>query len=135
MMINQIGRDSLTTALFGDPSRKTYAVIDGASCPTLLTRLVAHGAEHVYLFRGELDADVQQTAPYLVLLSRGAAFTDWLLSDGWGNHWGIFALSDADFMPMRKHFRTFLMVKRYDGESLYFRYYDPRVLRAFLPTC
>ncbi len=35
---------------------------------------------------------------------------------------------------MRKHFRTFLMVKGSDGESLCFRYYDPRVLSIYLPT-
>jgi hypothetical protein len=27
------------------------------------------------------------------------------------------------------------MVKKEDGEQLYFRFYDPRVLRVFLPTC
>ena len=27
------------------------------------------------------------------------------------------------------------MVYDEDGKPLYFRYYDPRVLRAFLPTC
>jgi len=27
------------------------------------------------------------------------------------------------------------MVKTEDGEQLYFRFYDPRVLRVFLPTC
>jgi hypothetical protein len=27
------------------------------------------------------------------------------------------------------------MVKTEEGEELYFRFYDPRVLRIFLPTC
>ena len=35
---------------------------------------------------------------------------------------------------MRKH-RRFLLVKAEDGEELYFRSYDPRVLRVFVPTC
>src|SRR5947209_7089547 len=34
-----------------------------------------------------------------------------------------------------KHFRHFLLVETEDGKLLYFRFYDPRVLRAFLPTC
>ena len=28
-----------------------------------------------------------------------------------------------------------MLVKTEDGEELYFRFYDPRVLRIFLPTC
>ena len=36
---------------------------------------------------------------------------------------------------MYKHFRKFLIVQAEDGMELYFRFYDPRVLRIFLPTC
>jgi hypothetical protein len=36
---------------------------------------------------------------------------------------------------MRKHFRRFLTVHDSDGKPLLFRYYDPRVLRVYLPTC
>ena len=36
---------------------------------------------------------------------------------------------------MRRHFRTFLKVSSPEGKHLYFRYYDPRVLRSYLPTC
>src|SRR5436305_10083170 len=36
---------------------------------------------------------------------------------------------------LKKHFRKFLLVKTEDGKELYFRFYDPRVLRIFLPTC
>ncbi len=31
--------------------------------------------------------------------------------------------------------RRFLRIKTDDGQQLYFRYYDPRVLSIFLPTC
>jgi hypothetical protein len=34
-----------------------------------------------------------------------------------------------------KHFRKFLIVKTEEGDELYFRFYDPRVLRIFLPSC
>ena len=36
---------------------------------------------------------------------------------------------------MRTHFRRFLLVEAPDGDSWYFRFYDPRVLERFLPTC
>jgi hypothetical protein len=36
---------------------------------------------------------------------------------------------------MRGHFRSLLTVYDDSGRPLLFRYYDPRVLRLFLPTC
>ena len=36
---------------------------------------------------------------------------------------------------MRHHLRHFLEVKLPDDTQVYFRFYDPRVLRVFLPTC
>ena len=112
-----------------------YAVLDGASVPELPQVLYREAVRSECLFRGKLEPDVAQTAPYLVELKPEAPFTDWLLSEGWGKHWGIFAVSQADFIKLRGHFRTFLMVYDPDNEPLYFRYYDPRVFRAYLPTC
>ena len=74
-------------------------------------------------------------APYLVRLPGDSRLLETLVAQGWGKHWGIFVVSAADFKTLRKHFRTFLMVKSPEGKRLYFRYYDPRVLRVYLPTC
>src|SRR5262249_47179155 len=64
-----------------------------------------------------------------------AEFTDWVLTEGWGQHWGIFATAPIELDALRRHFRRFLMVRDEHGKSLYFRYFDPRVLRVYLPTC
>jgi hypothetical protein len=54
----------------------------------------------------------------------------------WGNHWGIFALSQLDFQSIRYHFRSLIRVYDETGKRyLFFRYYDPRVLLVFLPSC
>jgi hypothetical protein len=127
---------ALRRHLFQDAEVNVYAVLDAASIPDLLDHLYADdGPEFVCLYRGELKPDVAYCAPYLAALKADAPFTDWLLAEGWGRHWGIFALSPADMKAMQKHFRTFLMVKDPDGKQLYFRYYDPRVFRIYLPTC
>jgi len=127
--------DTLYQQLFGDPELKTYAVLDGAPIPDLLEHLEADAPDHFCLYRGELSDELAEAAPYLVQLQPNTPFTDWLLSEGWGNHWGIFALSTADIREMRKHFRTFLIVKDPKGKQIYFRYYDPRVMRVYFPTC
>lgn len=127
--------DDVHAMLFGDPRLNTFAVLDGASIPSLLEELAAQNPPHVCLFRGPLPPDVPPCAPYLVHLHRDAPFTQWLLEEGWGQHWGIFAVALASLRAMRSHFRKFLMVRDPDGKAIYFRYYDPRVMRVYLPTC
>ena len=76
-----------------------------------------------------------EVAPYLVELEPEAPFTKLVLDQGWGKHWGIFAVSETGIRDLRQHFRRFLTVYDPDGKALLFRYYDPRVLRSYLPTC
>jgi hypothetical protein len=120
--------------LSGDEGLKAYAVLDGAAVPGLLAKLYAQ-PEYVCLYRGELAPDMAEVAPYLVRLEPDSEFADWVLEKGWGRHWGIFALSRADLRALRRHLRTFLIVHDPQGKPVYFRYYDPRVLRVYLPTC
>jgi hypothetical protein len=129
-------RKALRAQLFPDRDGvQTYAILDGASVPGLVERLHGGTTDYACLYRGELEPDIAEVAPYLCRLERDGPFTDWLLADGWGNHWGVFALSRAGLAGLRRHLRQFLLVRGPDGRQLYFRYYDPRVLRAYLPTC
>jgi len=113
----------------------TYAILDGASVPGLLAKLQEWEPEYVCLYRGELKPDLAEVAPYLVRLSPDADMTTWILSEGWGNHWGIFAISDVALQALRQHLRRLLTVHDERGKPLLFRFYDPRVLREYLPTC
>ena len=126
--------DKFHKILFSDDESNVYTVLDGASVPNIIENLAKYKAESICLYRGELDPELAQTAPYLVHLKPDTALTNWVLT-GVGHHWGIFATSKANIKAMRKHFRTFLMVYDPKGELMYFRYYDPRVLRVYLPTC
>jgi Domain of unknown function (DUF4123) len=112
-----------------------FTILDGASVSGLLEHLTESELEYECLYRGDLAPDMAQVAPYLVRLAENSPFTLWVLDKGWGNHWGIFARSPADLPTLRRHFRRFLKVYDANAKPLYFRYYDPRVLRVFLPTC
>jgi hypothetical protein len=128
-------RQAVARHLFAERELNTYAILDGAAVPGLLDRLAADSPEHVCLYRGEMQPDLAECAPYLVVLKENSGFTNWVFQECWGKHGGIFALAPTDLKDTRKHFRTFLIVKDPDGKQLYFRYYDPRVLRIYLPTC
>jgi hypothetical protein len=127
--------DSVSSYLFAETNAGVYAILDGASADGLLDRLRQYEPECECLYRGELAPDLAEVAPYLVRLDRRSAFTDWVVTRGWGKHWGVFGVSRADLPAMRRHFRRFLTVHDSAGKPLLFRYYDPRVLRAYLPTC
>jgi hypothetical protein len=112
-----------------------FAILDGASVENLRMRLYEMDPPNYCLFRGELEPDVASMAPYLVGLIDGTPFTEWVLSDGFGKHWGVFAQSKQSITEMRKHFRALITVHDETGTPMLFRFYDPRVLQQFLPTC
>jgi hypothetical protein len=58
-----------------------------------------------------------------------------VLENGWGKSWASFIRTQTGFKQLRRHLRQFLRVRSEDGRKLIFRYYDPRILRVYLPTC
>ncbi len=110
-------------------------MLDGASVPNLPVRLYEMRPPHFCLFTGDLEPDMREVAPYLVRLFPKTPFTEWLLQECWGKHWGIFAHSRLSFIEMRKHFRSMVKVCDEAGNPLIFRFYDPRVAQKYLPTC
>ena len=126
---------SLAEILFGGHDVGVFAVLDGASAPKLVQTLHEHNPENCCLYPGELKPDMAAVAPYLVRLEPGKEFTELILREGWGVHWGIFVVSSSDLRTLRDHFREFHKVELPDQRTVIFRYYDPRVLRIFLPVC
>jgi hypothetical protein len=133
--------DRLLAALFpspaigSEPQLSVVAVLDGARDERIYRAVYDSRLPYECLFAGDIPYELAQAAPYLVHLDPGAAFTRWLIEEGWGKSFGIFAWTRADTETLRRHFRRLLQIKDEDGRRLFFRYYDPRVLRLYLPTC
>jgi hypothetical protein len=125
----------LETALFGDSFLNVYALIDGAKCLELMPTFETMMPPHECLFLGELDPEMEMVAPYLVELREDEKFFDWLFDKGWGQSWCVYLTSESQMLDLRSHFRRLTIVEMPDGQFVYFRFYDPRVLRSFLPTC
>jgi len=125
----------LVETLFANGQTNVFAVLDGASSPDLVKNLYEHEPEYCCLYRGVLPPDIATVAPYLVRLEPQDKFSEWLLAEGWGAHWCIFLHSVAVLRALRDHFREFHTVELPDQRTVLFRYYDPRVLRTFLPVC
>jgi hypothetical protein len=113
-----------------------YVILDGAQNPGLLDALYAdHAPRWRCLFTGQLEPDMATVAPYLVELDPSAAFTRRLMGEGWGQNWGVFLASQLALPALWRHVRQQVHVYGPNMESLYFRFYDPRVMRTYLPTC
>jgi len=91
--------------------------------------------ECLCLYSGKSEISLASIAPYLFTFNKDNEFEHWFFDKGWGDSWGVLVYSRENMKTLHKHFRKFLMVKTETGESLFFRFYDPRVLRLFLPTC
>lgn len=120
--------------LYGD-GQPVYAVLDAAREDRLPAFLKAYSVEHFSLYEGDTGEQMKDVAPYVALLPKKSQLLPLLMKEGWGKSWGIYLNSDVDLTKVREHLRRLLTVKDEDGHLLYFRFYDPRVLRVFIPTC
>ncbi|AKT42884.1 DUF4123 domain-containing protein [Chondromyces crocatus] len=117
-------------------ARPLHVVLDAARTPRILTVLQEAIEEYTSLYEGVKGEVLDQVAPRLVELRSDSRLLAQLVREGWGRRWGIFLEGDVSGRELRRHLRRFLMVEDDDtGEKLYFRYYDPKVLREFWPTC
>jgi pSer/pThr/pTyr-binding forkhead associated (FHA) protein len=112
-----------------------FALLDGARAPEVRATLLSHSEVHYSLYDGPDGEVLDDVAPYLVQLHARSPLTELLVREHWGQSWGVFLWALTDFKSLRRQLRRFLIVQDAKGKDMYFRFYDPRVLRVFLPTC
>jgi len=117
------------------PRQNVWMIVDGARTVDVFRFLLACHLEYACLYSGPLTPDLEIAAPYLVQLDHGYRDTHRLIRQAWGNSWGVFLRSETSLKKLRRHLREFLVVRDPKGTRMVFRYYDPRVLRVYLPTC
>jgi len=130
------GRAELALAMLNREEGPLYAVVDASRSERILILLRESVERSRSLYDGIEGETLAEVAPYLVELPRGSRLLERLVMEGWGKRWGIYLSCPRSFSELRRHFRRFLMVKDEEtGKRYYFRFYDPGVLRLFLPTC
>jgi hypothetical protein len=112
-----------------------WMIVDGARDRRIYGLLLDTYLNYTCLYQGDLSPEIEVVAPYLVQLEYGDSYGDKLIERAWGSSWGLFLKCDSSMESLRRHLRTLLTVKDQRGNMLLFRYYDPRVMRVYLPTC
>lgn len=141
-MLSPSAKKQLWKTLFrpdpdGEPYQ-LYALLDGASVRQLPDYLEDEDAEHAPLLPLKTGEPEEVTrAAYLARVEPDSAVSEWLASDGWNRHWGIFICCPlgTDMDELLGHLRDLAQVRLPDGRIVFFRFYDPRVWRPFATTC
>jgi hypothetical protein len=113
-----------------------FGLFDAARDEQVLPALLKSRLPYHSLYDGTARTQFMEIAPYLVALPRDHAGALTLVDQAAGKSWAIFLGSEAPLLDVRRHLRRFLKVEL-EGRTrvVFFRFYDPRVLRDFLPTC
>ena len=113
---------------------EVWGILDCARDPRIYPALRQSRLQYRCLYSGTLPRALEAVAPHIVELFPQSKLLGQWLEEGWGEAWGVF-VKIADWSNLRYHLRKFLKVQDEDERKLLFRYYDPRVLRVYLPTC
>jgi len=125
------------TALWPAPPARLYAVLDAARHHAIHPALLdlAYVDEVATLYEGEAASALADVAPYILALDPDGAAFDWLWGDSALRGTAIYLTSAAGPAALRAHLRRLARVRAEDGRVLLFRFYDPLIMRTFLPTC
>jgi hypothetical protein len=145
---------SLTTATMGfadflsilqkkDFSGKNiFCIIDAAIDDNLYHEIKNSGWDYRCLYKkgvhyeGERLTDaLAATAVYLLLLDPDKVPVEQFIGRQLGKHRVIFLQANASIGELTDHFSGLLKAMDENGNLFNFRYFDPRILRVYLPTC
>ena len=112
-----------------------YALVDSARNDEVFKYFLTDNVTYQSLFDGKMDVKFFGVSGFLVECKKDSNLFKWLTKVAWGTSCCIFLLSKDPFEEVLKHFQKFNRVYLEDDDVVYFRYYDPRVLRVYLPTC
>ena len=118
-----------------DSQVELFVLVDAARDLDAIKLIRERGVRHTSLYSGVSAELLGDYAPYLVDSGHDSGFRRALVRRVWGGGSCVFLESNAVFADLWSHFRRFLMVEDEVGRELYFRFYDPRVMRVFLPSC
>ncbi len=127
--------EALRAHLDLQPGESLYAVVDAAQDSDFaLDAERRFGLPMRMLFKGEAAQYMREVAPYLIPIPLDSEYLEsW--AERWGKNVGILLTTSATPDKLLRHLREIFVVKDEEGQEYFFRFYDPRVLRVYLPTC
>ncbi|HEY5707586.1 MAG TPA: DUF4123 domain-containing protein [Terrimicrobiaceae bacterium] len=118
-----------------DPGESLCGIVDGARDLELAFEAKCLYKKEIWnLFESDVAEALADVAPYLTAFDPGEGYLE-----NWtarlGKSAGILFIAASDPYKLYAHLRHILVVEDEEHQPFFFRFYDPRVLRIFLPTC
>ena len=133
--INGIIRRALSGIEVAEQPCSIYALVDGAQDERVHRLLQMDGNDWRCLYGPELPRPLAEVAPYLVGFGSHRPFSAQFARYGRNHNWGVLLRSSVVIDDIAEHFAGMIRARLPDEREVLFRFYDPRVLRAYLPTC
>lgn len=113
-----------------------YMVIDAAQDERIYQIILKTQNSKCCLFSDEnTSATIKAVAPHLIKIKRMDESIDWCIREGLRRHWIVFFVSNiVHVSDLRLHFKRFSVVQGPERKQYLFRFYDPRVLPAFIAS-
>jgi hypothetical protein len=116
------------------PDAPLFALVDAARESGAPHQARQAGVACESLFAGEMGELLKDVAPHVIEFPLHSRFSEWWFQQS-GNSIGVLLETSASLADVRRHFRTLMTVRDDQHRTYFFRFYDPRVLRVFLPSC
>ena len=114
---------------------QVYVILDASRDESIYRAIKEFRGKYCCLFSSDISEVPARRSLYLIHLTPEDSFTSWILTAGLGKNWGVFLQSIASLKQLKKHFCELLTACDEEGNELFFPFYDPRILRTYLPTC
>jgi hypothetical protein len=131
--INGLFRRALAQAAPRAHSR-VYLLLDPARDPRIHDAITTFGTRYHCIF-GDVPPVLARVAPHLVAVGDDTPIVGMFAGEGRNRSWGVMLRSEASIDELATHLYGLVRARLPDGHDVLFRFYDPRVLRAYLPTC
>ncbi|TCN33796.1 DUF4123 domain-containing protein [Sinorhizobium americanum] len=124
---------SLEKARKTAPGAQLFILLDPSRDSNLTTVIqgLAQRAECLYI--GSARDEFEDDAPWLAQCEDLDGLSDFLIDEGMGQRWCVFAISDGSYDELFRHFRKLVKIRQAKGDLLFFRFYDPEVLGSIIP--
>ena len=150
---HQLEKDEITAIQFSDfpalintrASEKksyVYCIIDSACDKNIYPMLKNSKWDYTCLYKKNIHfegdrmcEELAATAPYFLVLDPAKIKVEHFIQERIGKNQIIVFESEAPEQVILDHCSSMLKAMDEDGKVISFRYYDPRILRAYLPTC
>ncbi len=132
----ELQRAAAALAVLDEDPGPLFAIVDAARDDRVLALLRQSVEEYRSLYDGVEGETMAEAAPYLVAVPPGSRLREALVTEGWGRRWATYLRSPRPLLELRRHLRKFLMAQLEGAEDpVYFRFYDPEVLRLYMQSC